>query len=82
MATRIARRLAMSLAGIALAFLSSGDEAWAAESIESVDTATERLLQLLALDGLTSAEAVAQTAAELGPDPSFEAELRVLTSGG
>ncbi len=70
----------------ARAFLDRGAEAvisWNKDvSAAHTDATTERLLQLLALDGLTPEEAMAQTAAELGPDPSFEAELRVLTSGG
>jgi hypothetical protein len=44
------------------------------------DAGTERLLQLLLLDGLTLGEAVAQTNAELGPDPGYGAELRVYPS--
>ncbi len=45
------------------------------------DAATERLLDLMLIEGLDTADAVAQTAAELGPDPYFGAELRVLTDG-
>ena len=70
----------------ARAFLDRGAEAvisWDSDvSAAHTDAATERLLEHLLLDGLTPEDAVAQTAAELGPDPSFEAELRVLTSGG
>ena len=44
------------------------------------DTGTERLLEHLLVDGLTPGEAVAQTAAEVGPDPSYGAELRVYPS--
>ena len=43
------------------------------------DNATEKLLQRLLVDGIPLEEAVAQTAAEVGPDPNFEGELRVLT---
>ena len=42
------------------------------------DAATERVLQLLTLQGLTPEEAVARAAGDVGPDPSFGAELRVL----
>lgn len=70
----------------ARAFLDRGAEAvisWDSDvSASHTDVATERLLELLVAEGLTPEEAVAQTAAELGPDPSFEAELRVLTSEG
>jgi len=44
------------------------------------DAGSERLLQHLLLDGLTLGEAVAQTNAELGPDPGYGAELRVYPS--
>ena len=70
----------------ARAFLDRGAEAvisWDKDvSAVHTDTATERLLQLLALDGLTPEEAVAQTTAAVGADPYFDAVLRVLTSGG
>lgn len=46
------------------------------------DAATERLLQLLALQGMTPEQAVAQAAADIGPDPVFGAQLRVLTRRG
>ncbi len=46
------------------------------------DAATERVIELLALQGMTPEEAVAQAATDVGPDPVFEAELRVLTGGG
>jgi hypothetical protein len=45
------------------------------------DTATEALLQRLLIEGLPVEEAVSQTAAEVGPDPVYEGELRVLTAG-
>jgi hypothetical protein len=43
------------------------------------DTATEKLLHRLLIDGTPLEEAVAQTAEEVGPDPNYEGELRVLT---
>jgi hypothetical protein len=46
------------------------------------DAATERLLELLLIEGLTTEDAVSQTEAELGPDPVFGAELRILEAGG
>jgi hypothetical protein len=48
-------------------------------SAPHTDAATEMLLQRLLLDSLPIEEAVQQTAAELGPDPTYEGELRVLT---
>ena len=51
-------------------------------SASHTDAATERLLELLLIDGLPTAEAVSQTAAEVGPDPEYQGELRVLESGG
>jgi hypothetical protein len=48
-----------------------------AVSASHTDAATLRLLQHLVVDGLTLGEAVAQTSAELGPDPGYGAELRV-----
>ena len=47
-------------------------------SASHTDTATQRLLEHLLLEGLTTADAVGRTAAEVGPDPLFEGELRVL----
>ncbi|MEE8347433.1 MAG: hypothetical protein V3S20_08805, partial [Dehalococcoidia bacterium] len=46
------------------------------------DAATERLLELMLVEGLDTEEAVKQTAEELGPDPYFGAELRIVTDGG
>ena len=70
----------------ARAFLGRGAEAvisWDSDvSAAHTDAATERVLELLLLDGLTPEDAVAQTAAAVGADPYFEAELRVLTSDG
>lgn len=51
-------------------------------SAEHTDAATERLLQHLLLDELTIPEAVAQTMAELGPDPLYGATLLVHPSEG
>ncbi len=47
-------------------------------SASHTDAATQRLLEHLLLEGLTTADAVGRTAAEIGPDPLFEGELRVL----
>jgi len=46
-------------------------------SSEHTDAVTERLLQLLLIDGLTIQEAVTQTMAEVGPDPSYGSVLQV-----
>jgi hypothetical protein len=46
-------------------------------SSEHTDAATERLLQHLLIDGLTLQEAVNQTMAEVGPDPSNDSVLRL-----
>ena len=51
-------------------------------SAPHTDAATERLLERLLIDGLPTTEAVSQTAEEIGPDPVYEGELRVLTDGG
>ncbi len=51
-------------------------------SAAHTDAATERLLRHLLIDGLTIEQAVARTMAEVGPDPSYGAELRILTDGG
>ena len=51
-------------------------------SATHTDTATERLLERLLIDRLPTAEAVRQTAKEVGPDPTYEGELRVLEAGG
>ena len=67
----------------AQAFLDKGASAFVswtgAVSGGHSDAATERMLELLLLDGLTTEDAVVRTAAELGPDPPSGAELRVLT---
>jgi hypothetical protein len=70
----------------AQAFLDKGASAfvsWSkAVSASHTDAATERLLEKLVIDGLPVRDAVAQTSAELGPDPSYGAELRVLPDEG
>jgi hypothetical protein len=68
------------------AFLQKGAKAfvsWSGPvSATHTDAATERLLEKFLTEGLPLADAVAQTAAEVGPDPSYGAELRVLPEGG
>jgi hypothetical protein len=49
-------------------------------SSSHTDAATERLLQHLLIDGLTLQEAVAQTMADVGPDPSYDSVLRLYPS--
>jgi hypothetical protein len=49
-------------------------------SSEHTDATTERLLQHLLIDGLTIQEAVTQTMAEVGPDPSYDSVLRLYPS--
>jgi hypothetical protein len=44
-------------------------------SAPHTDAATERLLELMVVDGVPVAEAVAQTMEELGPDPVYGGEL-------
>jgi len=51
-------------------------------SSSHTDAATERLLERLLIERLPTAEAVRQTAEEIGPDPIYEGELRVLESDG
>jgi hypothetical protein len=50
-------------------------------SASHTDAATERLLQKLLIEGLSTRDAVGQTAAEIGADPVYGAELRFLGSG-
>ena len=68
------------------AFLDKGASAFVgwSESVSAShsDAAALRLLEKSVIDGLPLADAVAQTAAEVGPDPSYGAELRVLSDGG
>jgi hypothetical protein len=69
---------------VAEAFVEKGAKAVVAwdglVSSGHTDAATERLLQHLLIDGLTLPEAVAQTMAELGPDPSYDSVLRLYPS--
>jgi hypothetical protein len=69
---------------VAEAFVEKGAKAVVAwdglVSPEHTDAATERLLQHLLIDGLALPEAVAQTMAELGPDPSYDSVLRLYPS--
>ncbi len=51
-------------------------------SASHTDAATQRLLENLLIEGLETQLAVSRTAAEVGPDPTYEGELRVLTAGG
>jgi hypothetical protein len=51
-------------------------------SAEHTDAATLQLLERLLVGGQSTAEAVRQTAAEVGPDPAYEGELRVLEADG
>ncbi|MDO8617218.1 MAG: hypothetical protein Q7T33_16035 [Dehalococcoidia bacterium] len=70
----------------AQAFLDRGASAFVSWSdtvtASHTDAATQRLLERLLHDGLSAADAVSATAAEVGPDPQTGAELRILTSGG
>lgn len=45
-------------------------------SASHTDAATERLLQHMLIDGSSADDAVAQTMAELGPDPTYDSVLR------
>ncbi len=51
-------------------------------SAAHTDAATLRLLEKLLLEGLDASAAVSQTATEVGPDPVYGAELRVLSDDG
>lgn len=66
----------------AQAFLDKGAGAFVSwsqpVSASHTDGATQNLLERLLIDGLPTSEAVSRTAAEIGPDPVYEAELRVL----
>ena len=68
------------------AFLDKGASAFVSWSrtvtASHSDAATLGLLEKLLVDGLPVGDAVAQTAAEVGPDPLYGAELRVLPEGG
>ncbi|MGB2695230.1 MAG: hypothetical protein WBD55_08595, partial [Dehalococcoidia bacterium] len=45
-------------------------------SASHTDASTERLLQHMVIDGSSADDAVAQTMAELGPDPTYDSVLR------
>ena len=66
----------------AQAFLDKGVSAFVSwsrpVSATHTDSSTQRLLENLLQGGLTVGEAVTQTAAEVGADPWFGAELRIL----
>lgn len=66
------------------AFLHKGARAfvsWSGPvSAAHTDAATERLLQHLLIGGLTIGEAITQTMAEVGPDPSYHSTLLVYPS--
>lgn len=68
------------------AFLDRGARAfvgWSGPvSAAHTDAATERLLEKLLIEGLPLANAVTQTAAEVGPDPEYESTLLVHPPGG
>jgi hypothetical protein len=51
-------------------------------SAAHTDAATERLLVKLLVEGLPLADAVAQTAAEVGPDPDYGSTLLLYPPGG
>ena len=65
------------------AFLDKGASAFVSwskpVSAPHTDTATEKLLQKLLQDDLPLEEAVETTASEIGADPTYDGELRVLT---
>ena len=66
----------------AQAFLDKGVKAFVSwsrpVSASHTDSSTQRLLENLLQGGLSVGDAVTQTAAEVGPDPYFGAELRIL----
>jgi hypothetical protein len=66
----------------AQAFLARGAEAFVSWSkpisASHTDAATQRLLELLLVRRLSVPEAVARTAADLGPDPLYGGELRFI----
>ena len=70
----------------AQAFLDKGAQAFVSwtqpVSASHTDAATQRLLERLLIEGQPTSEAVRQTAAELGPDPAYDGELRVLEADG
>jgi len=70
---------------LAEAFVHRGAEAvvsWSGPvGAAHTDAATEHLLRHLLIDGLTIQEAVTQTMAEVGPDPTYDSVLRLYPSG-
>ncbi len=66
------------------AFLAKGASAFvgwnASVTPQRTDEATERLLENLFVNGMKVEDAVSATAAEVGPDPVFQSELRVVTN--
>lgn len=64
------------------AFLEKGASAFVSwsqpVSAAHTDAATQRLLERLFLEQLPAAQAVRQTADEVGPDPYYDGELRIL----
>jgi hypothetical protein len=70
----------------AQAFLDKGAQAFVSwtkpVSASHTDATTQALLERLLIEGLPTSEAVRQTAAEVGPDPAYEGELRVLEADG
>jgi hypothetical protein len=68
------------------AFLQKGAEAvigWSGRvSAAHTDAATERMLHHILIEGLTTRDAVAQTTAEVGPDPEYNSSLLVYTPKG
>lgn len=72
----------LRLPGTAQLFLDRGAEAvvgWTGDvSVTHTDAVTRHLLQKLLVERLSVGDAVAQTAAEFGPDPWSRAELKLL----
>jgi hypothetical protein len=70
----------------AQAFLDKGAQAFVSwtqrVSASHTDVATQQLLERLLIEGLPTTEAVRQTAADVGPDPAYEGELRILEAEG
>ena len=58
----------------------TSDAVWvtASPTASHTDSSTEQLLVNLLQGGLSVGDAVTQTASEVGPDPWFGAELRIL----
>ncbi len=70
----------------AQAFLDKGASAFVSwsqpVSASDTDATSQRLLERLLSEGLPAAEAVTQTASEVGPDPVYDGELRILQADG